>query len=684
MARNARYRGMSLGTRMLLFSSVFLLALPWLGYRYMDEMKDFLLKGQEDAQALAARAIASVLNGRAEMFYPVDDPAALAIDESALFVYPLEEPKQVDGYPGDWGVLLQQAKRFAGESTIFDKTGDAGDKASFELLLGEYGQYIYVLLRVSDLSVVYRNPQYRRLDHSDHVRLELMAQDGKKYRYILLTEGQGRVSVYEMNADWVTPATGKPVYAITGVWREKKDGYDLEIKIPTARMSPQPRLMISVADVNSPVERGIESIIATLVQENHDTLNRLLVRSAELDQILRSLGASDAGICVVDRYRRIRGLYGGEGNGSDICSQKDTVAPVLVSDALRGKQSVVRHYNSENESLIIAAHPVYANDDLIGAVLVEKNSSEILALQQESLLKVLYATFLVFLAALITMLMFSAWLAYRLRRLQRETASAIDKDGRIVSEHIVAEQSSADELGQLSRDITGLLSRLRRYTGFLESMPRTLRHEILNPVNTISMSLQKMESGNIDQSLIQSARRASQQLEVIVQGLTEAAHIEDAVTQDEYHRFDLAELVTEYVNNSRLKHGKDRIQYSGPASQVFVVGSDLRIAQLLDKLKDNALDFSDASTEVVFELKVQDQVVLLSVSNHGPAVSQDVLDNLFISMISSRDPKGEKPHLGIGLYIANRIAQQHGGSLKMTNLDNNQGVKVSLLLPIAS
>ena len=202
---------MSLGTRMLLFSSIFLLALPWLGYRYMDEMKDFLLQGQEDAQALAARAIASVLNGRAELFYPVDDPAALAIDESALFVYPLEEPRQVDGYPGDWGVLLQQAKQFAGESTIFDKTGDAGDKASFELLLGEYGDYIYALLRVSDASVVYRNPQYRRLDHSDHVRLELMGPDGKKYRYILLTEGQGQVSVYEMNADWQTPVTGKPV-----------------------------------------------------------------------------------------------------------------------------------------------------------------------------------------------------------------------------------------------------------------------------------------------------------------------------------------------------------------------------------------------------------------------------------------------------------------------------------------
>ena len=63
-----------MGTRMLLFSSLFLLALPWLGYRYIDEMKNFLLQGQEDAQLLAARAVAVVLNGRAELFHPVDEP----------------------------------------------------------------------------------------------------------------------------------------------------------------------------------------------------------------------------------------------------------------------------------------------------------------------------------------------------------------------------------------------------------------------------------------------------------------------------------------------------------------------------------------------------------------------------------------------------------------------------------
>ena len=169
---------------------------------------------------------------------------------------------------------------------------------------------------------------------------------------------------------------------------------------------------------------------------------------------------------------------------------------------------------------------------------------------------------------------------------------------------------------------------------------------------------------------------------MIVHSLTEAAHIEDALNQDEYESFDLAAMVNEYVNNSKLKHGESRFKYQGPGSGVYVLGSDLRIAQLLDKLKDNALDFSESNSEILFELKQLKDKVELSVVNNGPEIPQDVLGSLFEGIISSRPFKDDKPHLGIGLFVANRIAEQHGGELKMTNLAENKGVRVSFILPV--
>lgn len=672
---------MSMVARMLLFSSLFLFALPWLGYRYIDEMKNFLLKGQEDAQLLAARAVAVVLNGRAELFRPVEDPADIALEKSALYVYPLEEPVEVDGYSGDWGVLLQQAKIFGRESHVYDRKDGSGQSVSFSLLLGEYGKYLYALVRVKDENIVYRNPKYRRLDHSDHVRLEISTPQGESKRIMFITEGQGQVSVYEMKPDWKTPETGRPIYAISGIWQQRSDGYYLELRIPRSWVGAEPQLMFSVANVDSTAEHQIDSIVATLQKEEAGRLNLLITRSPELDRILQGLGSADAGICVVDRYRRVRGVFGGEDEAA-LCSQKDTVSGELVDKALTGAQSVVRYQNTAGESVIVAAQPVYANDEIMGAVLVEKNSSHILGLQRESLQQVIIATFIVFLIAITGLMLFAAWLAYRIRRLQKEASNAIDSDGRVVSEHLTTDQYAADEIGQLSRDISSLLSRLKSYTGFLESVPRTLRHEILNPVNTISMSLQKLDMDN--ESILNGARKATQQLEMIVHGLTEAAHIEDALKQEEYEKFDLAAMVNEYVNNSKLKHGEYRFKYLGPGSGVYILGSDLRIAQLLDKLKDNALDFSVDGSEILIELELLQDKVELSVLNSGPRIPGELLDSLFIGMTSSRADKDDKPHLGIGLFIANRIAQQHGGELKIANLAENKGVKVSFILPVAN
>jgi signal transduction histidine kinase len=497
---------------------------------------------------------------------------------------------------------------------------------------------------------------------------------------MFITEGQGQVSVYEMKPDWKTPATGKPIYAISGIWQERSDGYYLELRIPGSWVGSQPRLMFSVANADSTAVHQIDSIVATLKKGSAGKLNLLITRSPQLDRILQGLGSADAGICVVDRYRRVRGVYGGE-NEAALCSKKDTVSSELVDIALEGGQSVSRYRNKAGESVIVAAQPVYANDEIMGAVLVEKNSSHILGLQRESLQKVIVATFIVFLIAIAGLMLFAAWLAYRIRKLQKEASHAIDADGRVISEHIKTDQYAADEIGQLSRDISSLLSRLKSYTGFLESVPRTLRHEILNPVNTISMSLQKLDADMVNESILNSARKAAQQLEMIVHGLTEAAHIEDALRQDEYDRFDLAAMVSEYVNNSKLKHGESRFKYNGPGSGVYIIGSDLRIAQLLDKLKDNALDFSEKESEIVFELKQWEHKVELAVANNGPEIPEDVMDSLFAGMISSRPARDDKPHLGIGLFVANRIAIQHGGELIMTNRADGRGVRVSFILP---
>ena len=211
-----------------------------------------------------------------------------------------------------------------------------------------------------------------------------------------------------------------------------------------------------------------------------------------------------------------------------------------------------------------------------------------------------------------------------------------------------------------------------------------LRHEILNPVNTISMSLQKLQQQN-DAADITTACNAIKQLQLIVSSLTEAANIDEALIQDEVEIIDIAALLSEYVNNSQRKHPDAILRYHGKNNGVFVQGNDIRIVQLLDKVKDNALDFALAETEISFQLDVsQGNEAIINVKNEGEFIPQEQQDFLFQGMISHRPVKSETPHLGIGLYVAFQIAKFHQGLLKIANRKDKQGVEVVIILPLAN
>jgi signal transduction histidine kinase len=675
---------LGLGGRLLLFSSV-LLAIPWLGYRYIGEMKEFLLSGQQEAQLLAVRAVATVLHDRVDLFEPAATPLQSSLEQNALYVYPLQTSIELDGYTTDWGSLLVRSTSYGEESALFKRGDRLPVSPFFTLLLGERAGTIYALLRVKDPHRVYRHPRYQRLDNSDQVRLALVSPDGRIRRFVLATEGQGGISAYEAQQDWQYPVTQGTAFEVHGVWREHAEGYDLEFRLPADWLGPQRHVLLSVVDVNDPDERHIDAIVGTLPTQWSGRFNRLILRSPELQRILRGLGRANAGICVVDRYRRVRAVLGGQASEGNLCGDTDRISQDLVADALAGRQQVMhRNGGSGSETLIVAAHPVYAGDEVIGAVLLEKNSAHILSLQRHTLSRVALATLLVLLLVVAGLLLFATWLALRIRRLKREAAAAIDRDGRVVKSLLQSDRLANDDLGDLSRGVSDLLARLQRYTGFLQTVPRTLRHEILNPVNTISMSLQKLaESGDAGtETLIRTARRATRQLEHIVNSLTEAAHIDGALKEDATSVFDFAALVNEYVANSAQLHPDRRFLYRGPQRGVGVEGSDLRMAQLLDKIKDNALDFSAVDGEIRFELLVEDRHAELSIVNDGPRIPDAVLQALYVGMGSHRLHTDGMPHLGIGLYIAKRIALHHGGELTVANRDPVSGVRVSLRLPL--
>jgi len=232
-----------------------------------------------------------------------------------------------------------------------------------------------------------------------------------------------------------------------------------------------------------------------------------------------------------------------------------------------------------------------------------------------------------------------------------------------------------------------MLARLHQHNQFLENMPRTLRHEINNPLNTLSTSLQNLEDTQpelSDSKYLDAARRGVQRIGAIVQNLADAANLEESLKAEDLETLDLEALVESYVRNSAALQAPRRLSFQGPGTGVKVEAADYRIEQLLDKIIDNALDFALPDTAIAVALRRERSEAVLTIRNQGPLLSEDTLASMFDSMVTRRDGTNDtKLHFGLGLYVVRVIAAHHGGSALARNLPDGSGVEIEVRLPLA-
>ena len=584
---------------------------------------------------------------------------------------------------------------------------EAGPDANqFNLILGEHNDQVYALIHVIDESLVFRDRDILRLDVSDHARITFTGLDNRVRRIVIAMTEPGVTSAYTMDEDWRYAIEGDAENRVQGFMSTVNNGYLLEFRVPLDLFGSTQRFGLAVADVDDPESREITSVTGTLPRAGREAFGLALLKSPEVLQIIEGLGYSGANIQVIDDQRRVRaetGNYRGAGPvplDGDLLpdlwfrfirallefttSKANPDAEEVVNRSLEGAPSTQRRWTDEGE-IIIAAHPIIADEEVIGTVVLKQNTHRILEVRRDALQRVISFSILALLVFMILILGFSVRLARRIRKLGAEANSAIDLYGRLRASEIRSETASGDEIGDLARSISGMLTRLHQHNRFLENMPRTLRHEINNPLNALSTSLQNLEHEESEvarEKYLEAAKRAVLRIGTLVQNLADAASLEEALESEEFEKIDLHMLVQNYLANCRAAHPDCSFEYHGTEREAVVEASDFRIEQLLDKLIDNAIDFSEPGTAIRVGLASTASDVALSVSNPGPTIEPDSLKTVFDSMVSVRENNPDnRLHFGMGLYVVRVIAEHHGGSVKAENLPSGLGVTIRVTLP---
>ena len=267
--------------------------------------------------------------------------------------------------------------------------------------------------------------------------------------------------------------------------------------------------------------------------------------------------------------------------------------------------------------------------------------------------------------------------------MRRETSDLIDTYGRLTSDSLNAEVYAGDEIGDLARAIDNMLARLHEHNAFLQRMPRTLRHEINNPLNTLRTSLDTLKTIEDKEQRVQyleSAERGLLRIGTIVQNLAEAANLEESLSQEEKAVVDIEQFLDNYVSNINLNFGKGSIVYRGLNEPLRAFLSDIYIEQMMDKLIDNAMDFRKSNSPIRVQLDRSGTHFRICVANHGPSIDTD--PRLLFERLVSYRTEQSKLHFGLGLYVVRIITEYHNGEVRAVNLRDGSGVVVAVEMPI--
>lgn len=358
-----------------------------------------------------------------------------------------------------------------------------------------------------------------------------------------------------------------------------------------------------------------------------------------------------------------------------------------IASALQGAPGTRARPTPDGKAVVLsAAHPIWAGDQVVGAVVVEETTNPVMSLRSSALERLLLLTLVAFAGVAGTLIVFATRLSLRIRRLRDEAESALDLRGRVA--RLAAGSAAGDELGDLSRSFSTMLERLAQHHAYLESLAGRLSHELRTPIAVVRSSLENLKLASDPEESRRYLERAEEgiaRLNVILQRMTEATRLEQSLRTDERERYDLAEVVRGSVEGYGLAWPERSFTLEAPAGATDVEGSPDLAAQMLDKLVDNAVGFSPPESPVAVRLERSSTQAVLSVSNAGPRLPAELQGRLFDAMVSSRPGAAPSaPHLGLGLYVTRLIAEFHGGSVDAADLSDGSGVRFSVRLPLAS
>lgn len=209
-----------------------------------------------------------------------------------------------------------------------------------------------------------------------------------------------------------------------------------------------------------------------------------------------------------------------------------------------------------------------------------------------------------------------------------------------------------------------------------------LAHDVWNHLNPLSARLQLLQlkllrEEKLQPSDVDGALLAAQRLARLTQDLLDTARLEHGLFELELTPVEVSALVTDVARLCETPSTPVRVQTPG---KIVAICDSNRLRQALENVLLNAVRHSPRGTPVsiIVALDPAGAFVSVRIVDAGGGIKPELLPHLFERFVSEGPSRG----LGLGLYLARRIALAHGGNLEVKSKVGS-GSEFSFILPLA-
>ncbi|MCU7554140.1 ATP-binding protein [Alteromonas sp. ASW11-19] len=283
-------------------------------------------------------------------------------------------------------------------------------------------------------------------------------------------------------------------------------------------------------------------------------------------------------------------------------------------------------------------------------------------------------------------------------RLQHSDGSWLDMEGRGHGSY--AESGEAVSIFGIFTDISGrkaaerelfeLNQKLREADKRKDQFLATLGHELRNPLAPIQNVLEIIRTKDPQEQWMRWSKevieRHVSQMTHLVEDLMEASRISQGRLSLRKKKVDVADIMQSAVEASHgiIEENKHHITVSQPETPVLLHADPTRLIQVLSNLLTNAAKYTPVGGKISLQAQVSGMEIRFTITDTGIGIPEDQLSHIF-GMFSQLEPAIERAQggLGIGLALAAKLVEMHGGSISAHSEGIGKGSTFTVTMPLA-